>query len=133
MSHIPDMQRDDEGRVCVGWLHPDHAFPRGAVAQKFVARLKEFACRWGKSIRALGWGAAGGFHTCEFCGKALASGTFGVPAGDRIFDAPEMIAHYVERHDYAPPGEFIAAVLACPLPGTPEYLAAVAPFAIRYD
>jgi hypothetical protein len=133
MSHIPDMHKIYDGpRIAVGWLHPDHEFPKAPVPVEFLAKLKEFSRRWGDSIRSLGWGAAGGFHTCKFCGEALASGTFGVPAGNRIFDAPEMIAHYVERHDYAPPAEFISAVMACPLPGTPEYEAAVAPFATRY-
>jgi hypothetical protein len=42
-----------------------------------------------------------------------------------------MIAHYVTEHGYLPPPEFVAAVMACPLPGTEEYLAAVAPFANR--
>jgi hypothetical protein len=131
VSHIPDMQ-SGENSIPIGWLHPDHEFSRGEVAPEFVARLKEFARLWGESIDALGWGAAGGYHTCEFCGKASGSGTFGVPAGDRIFDAPEMIAHYVEAHNYAPPAEFVAAVMATPLPGTPEYAAAVAPFLVQW-
>jgi hypothetical protein len=84
-------------------------------------------------VEALGWGASGGYHTCEFCGKAWGSGTFRVPAGDRVFFVPEMIAHYVEAHRYVPPAEFTEAVLTCPLPGTPEYEAAVAPFAEHYD
>jgi hypothetical protein len=39
-----------------------------------------------------------------------------------------MVAHYVEAHRYAPPDEFVAAVLSAPLPGTPEYHEAVAAF-----
>jgi hypothetical protein len=128
MSHIPDMAVLDSDTVATGWLHPDHSFPQGTVPPEFLARLREFARQWGSSIEALGWGAAGGYHTCEFCGKAWGSGTIGVPAGDRLFYIPEMIAHYVEQHEYAPPAEFIAAVLACPLPDTPEYKLAVAPF-----
>src|SRR5947209_6974283 len=121
VSYVPDMQTLDSGQVAVGWLHPNHGFPQGSVPADFVAKLREFARRWAESITALGWGAAGGFHACEFCGKAWGSGTFGVPAGERVFYAPEMIAHYVEEHRYAPPAEFIAAVLASPLPGTREY------------
>ena len=52
----------------------------------------------------------GGCHSCDFCGKALGFGSFGVPAGDKLYYAPDMIAHYVEQHDYDPPAEFIAAV-----------------------
>jgi hypothetical protein len=125
------MMRRGERRIAVEWLHPDHEFPRGAVPAEFIGKLKRLAACGGDSIEALGWGAAGGFHTCEFCEKSLASGTFGVPAGEEIFDAPEMIAHYVEQHSYLPPEEFMAAVLACPIPGTKAYAVAVKSFAIR--
>jgi hypothetical protein len=132
MSYVADMHQEaDTGHFAVGWLHPDHPFPQGDVPEAFLARLKKFALRWGDSIDALGWGAAGGYHICEFCRKACGSGTFGVPAGDKLYYAPEMIAHYVEAHRYGPPAEFIAAVLACPLPGTPEYVAAAKPFVWR--
>jgi len=33
-----------------------------------------------------------------------------------------MILHYVAEHGYAPPEEFITAVLACPPQGSREYL-----------
>jgi hypothetical protein len=42
-----------------------------------------------------------------------------------------MIAHYVESHRYAPPAEFIAAIMGGPLPGTLEYVNAVAPYVAR--
>jgi hypothetical protein len=131
MSHIPDMQTGEGGRISVGWLHPDHTFPKGDPAPEFLAKLKEYAKRSGGSTVAFGWGAAGGIHTCEFCGRAHGAVNFGVPAGDRLFFSPEMIAHYVEAHRYAPPAEFIAAILASPLPGTREYVNAVAPFVER--
>jgi hypothetical protein len=133
--HIPDMQENDyaPNHFAVGWLHPDHPFPTGEISSEFTLRLKQFASAWGESIHALNWGAAGGVHICEFCGKAIAAGTFGVPAGDKIFHAPEMIAHYVERHSYVPPPEFIAAVMASPLPGTPEYAAAIARFKVHLE
>jgi hypothetical protein len=128
MSHIADLEVLEAGLVAVGWLHPDHQFPQADVPPEFLAKLRGFVEKWGDSIDALNWGAGGGYHTCEFCGQAWGSGTFGVPAGERVFYAPEMIAHYVEKHGYAPPPEFIVAVLSCPLPGTPEYTEAVAPF-----
>lgn len=141
MSHIPDMEVLGDRRIAVGWLHPAHPFPRGDAPPEFVARLNAFARNWGKSIKALGWGIAVGFHECEFCtkeladrviGKDIASGTFGVPAGERIYYCPEMIAHYVADHGYLPPAEFIAAVMACPVPGTAEYRAVAEPFANRF-
>jgi hypothetical protein len=80
----------------------------------------------------LGWAAAAGVHTCEYRGRAWSSGTFGVPSGDRIFFAPEMISHYVERHGYAPPDEFVSGVMSRPLPGTEADATVVAPFAERF-
>ncbi|HYE21353.1 MAG TPA: hypothetical protein VEA69_23100, partial [Tepidisphaeraceae bacterium] len=133
MSHVPDMdmQSFEPGTVSVGWLHPDHPFPQADVAPEFLAKLKEYADRCPASAAALGLGAAGGYHTCEFCERAHGTANFGVPDGDRLFFSPEMIAHYVEAHRYAPPAEFVAAVMASPLPGTREYVDAVAPFLAR--
>jgi hypothetical protein len=131
MSHIADLEPLDYGSVAVGWLEPEFPYPRGAVPPAFAARLREFARRWGESVEALEGGVAMGYHTCGFCGKAHGSGTFGVPSGDTLYWCPELVAHYVEQHGYAPPAEFVAAVMACPLPGTPEYAAAVAPIVAR--
>jgi hypothetical protein len=131
MSHVPDLQTEEDGSVAIGWLHADHSFSQDETSPEFLAKLKEYAKRSGASTMAFGWGAAGGVHTCEFCGRAHGSVNFGVPAGDKLFFSPEMIAHYVEAHRYAPPAEFVAAVLAAPLPGTREYVDAVAPFVER--
>jgi hypothetical protein len=129
VSHIPEMHEFRGGRVAIGWLLPAHDFVQGVAPPEFVAKLKRLAATWGDSTLALGWGACGGVHTCEFCGHALGAGRLGVPAGDRLFYAPDMIAHYVEAHAYLPPAEFVAAVLACPIPGTKAYATAVARFA----
>ena len=131
MSHLADLERLDSESVAVGWLEPGFPYARGPVPPAFAARLREFARRWGESIEALDGSVSMGFHTCGFCGKAHGSGTFGVPAGDTLYWCPELVAHYVEAHGYAPPTEFVAAVLASPLPGTPEYAAAVAPIVAR--
>jgi hypothetical protein len=125
--HIPDLQ-DRGGRTAVGWLDQNHPFPQRKPPPDFLAKLKQFAQHYGDSARALGWGAMGGCHSCEFCGKALGFGSFGVPAGEKLYYAPDMIAHYVEQHDYDPPAEFINAVMASPLPGTHEYTIAVKRF-----
>lgn len=137
MSHIPDMEVVHGRIFAVGWLHPEHPYPRGSAPSDFVARLAEFARDWADSVEALRWPITPGAHECEFCtkppasrvfGNDMASGTFGVPAGERIYYCPQMIAHYVIEHGYLPPAEFIAAVMACPIPGTAEYRSAVEPF-----
>lgn len=131
MSHVPDLTAVGRGWIAIGWLHPDHPFPEGEVPSEFSERLTEFCRLCFESVLALDSGVSCGVHTCEFCEKAWGTGTCVVLDGERGFYVPEMIAHYVEKHRYAPPAEFIAAVMACPLPGTPEYTAAAAPFASR--
>ena len=112
----------------IGWLSAEHPFPTGDTPAEFLARLEEFCRLWGKGVEALAWGMFLGPHQCELCGKFMASGNVGVPAGDVLFAAPQMVAHYVTAHRYAPPAEFVAAVMSAPLPGTPEYHEAVAAF-----
>ena len=116
----------------VGWLSNDNPFPRGDVPAEFVARLREFVALAAKSAEALWFPAFGGLHTCELCDQVHDGHNFGVPAGELLFVAPGMVAHYVEQHEYQPPPEFIAAVLASPLPGTMEYEAATAEFRRRH-
>ena len=133
MSFFPDMGCETMvaagGHVrAIGWLHPDHPYTKGAVSAEFLTRLKEFAARSGESAEALYFGAFGGFHTCEFCGKAHGICNFGIPSGDLLFVAPEMVVHYIEKHSYCPPPEFVAAVLRSPLPDTEEYQVLTEPF-----
>ena len=131
MSHIADMSDMGGGALAVGWLHPDYPYSRGAVPVDFLGRLDAFLARSYESICALNWGAKGGYHTCEFCGKAWGTGIVGVLGGGMLFCVPKMIAHYVADHGYAPPAEFVSAVLSGPLPGTPAYASAAALFRDR--
>src|SRR5262249_22062005 len=112
----------------IGWLSDQHPFPTGDTPPEFLARLKEFCRRWGDGLEPLAWSFFLGPHRCELCGRCQASGNIGVPAGEVLYAAREMVAHYVEVHRSAPPAEFVAAVLSAPLPGTPEYADAVAAF-----
>jgi hypothetical protein len=65
-----------------------------------------------------------GWHSCELCRVAPARGVYNVwiPSDAALYVAPELVVHYIEAHQYRPPDEFIAAVLACPEQGTAEYL-----------
>lgn len=92
--------------VKIGWLDTQN-YTKGEVSQEFLEKLKEIPF----SIRTKGW------HDCPFCSKAKSSNQYYIPLkGDitgRIFyDAPEMIIHYCEEHNYLPPQEFIDAVMA---------------------
>ena len=133
MSFFPDMGCESSV-VCgphvraVGWLHPDYPYTMGAVPAEFLTRLKEFISRSNDVEEALYFGAAGGFHTCEFCGRAHGTANIGVPSGELLFVAPEMVVHYIERHDYSPPPEFVVAVFQSPLPDSEEYQLITEPF-----
>jgi hypothetical protein len=133
MSFFPDMGCESLVAAgnhvrAIGWLHPDHAYTKGDVSGKFLARLREFAAQSSESAEALYFGAFGGFHTCEFCRQAYGNGNFGVPSGDVLFVAPELVVHYIEQHGYSPPAEFVAAVLVSPFPDTEEYQIMTEPF-----
>jgi len=68
-----------------------------------------------------------GSHDCEFCRFTESTCTltyqsttvsYGVsnlyiPGDGRIYVAPSMIVHYIDRHEYSPPQEFCEAVMAC--------------------
>jgi len=133
MSWFPDLgtvTMIDAGEHvrAVGWLSDAQPFPVGDVPGEFLTRLQEFSRRWSDSAIALGWGSFMGYHDCELCGGSMASGNFGVPWGNFLFVAPQMVPHYIEVHRYCPPHQFIRAVMESPLPGTEEYGVAVARF-----
>lgn len=121
----------------IGWLSSGKSFHQGNVSEQFVARLCEFVQRAGRSSSLLSFPSFGGFHECELCEQSIEPQTlrpkgaanFGVPCGVVLYVAPELILHYVQVHNYQPPDEFIAAVLASPLPDTPEYQVMVESFA----
>src|SRR6202043_3617855 len=58
------------------------------------------------------------------CATVGAANLF-VPGPDALYMAPSLVAHYVDAHEYSPPQEFIAAVLACPHMRSAEYLRAI--------
>lgn len=136
MAHFADMGTTTQiasGSFvrAVGWLSAGIPYSTGEAPPDFVSKLRELSLRSGESTRALGWPFAGGGHLCEMCGKVRAGGNFGVPAASVLYVAPEMVAHYVEEHHYAPPESFVTAVLGCALPGTRDYAEAVKPFRRR--
>jgi hypothetical protein len=117
----------------VGWLDASEPFPIGVVEATVLDRIRTFAKAWGASVTALGWPIFRGWHTCNLCGAARASGNFAVPQGDVLFVCPEMLAHYVADHSYRPPDEFLDAIMKVDIPGTDGYLRSVEAFARSYD
>jgi len=107
----------------VGWLDPAHAFMQGDVPDGFVQRLRAVARRPVNQTR--------GFYVCPFCdfgstagadtaeryrrwreAEALSSAEIRVVGRDgTAYAAPILICHYVEKHGYRPPPEFVQAVM----------------------
>lgn len=120
--------------TAVGWLEPGHDFVRGDVRKEFFSALVRLLVNpWQPFVSA-------GRKPCGFCRFTGGSGglSFGddtihfgganlfVPAADRVFAAPSMIAHYVDAHGYAPPAVFQEAVMRCPDMRSAAYLKAIA-------
>jgi hypothetical protein len=112
------------GVHAIGWLSPAHRYHRGPAPPGLGARLHRL-------VTARTWlpVAAGGAHTCAFCGSARGAQAILVPDGAVLFVAPDLVGHYVEEHDYLPCDAFVQAVAACPDPTTPAYFQMLRPFA----
>ena len=111
--------------VNVGWLDEYHSFPRGAVPDLFLDRLKELVCCESRN-ETLGFHASPfvEMHPNQFynvgcnvavshCGRQilLGSAEIHVEGPLKIYGAPDLIYHYVYDCQYLPPNEFIDAVL----------------------
>jgi hypothetical protein len=110
--------------IGVGWLDKAHDFSRGAVSPGFVERLLEI-CKTPAVMHR-------GFHVCEFCcipydptykktRDNLSSVVIRViGSGGQVYYSPAMICHYVSKHDYKPPEDFVRAVMQIDLPMWPN-------------
>ncbi len=117
-------QVDRGSRVrAIGWLSKDHAFTTGDVPQEFLATLRvHLAAAVQRVITA-------GPHFCELCAnpsdkrkRVGGSRNLWIPTIDYVYVAPELILHYIEKHNYRPPDEFVIAVTACPPQDSLEYV-----------
>ena len=125
----------------VGWLDPAYPFPTAPPDPAFLAKLWEF-CKVSVH-QTRGW------HLCPFCpaaesiiraernGEHLRLGTSEIRVfslDDRTpYAAPTLIYHYVEAHLYAPPEEFVRAVLEGASPNDRKYLEALAKCGLEWD
>jgi hypothetical protein len=106
----------------VGWLDADHDFSIGNPPPGFVDTLAEL-CVENAQARTRG------FQECRFCTTEDFEYPSTFDIGDRklrlgsaevrvvsmngtMLTAPNLVVHYVDRHRYLPPAEFIEAVLA---------------------
>lgn len=87
--------------VNIGWLDVGYTFEKGNVPDEFIEKLKHLP------IISQHLGS----HICPFCGNDKSSNVRIVIGNGVYYMTPAMIAHYVEKHNYKPPQEFIEAVM----------------------
>lgn len=111
----------------IGWLEKGMPFPTGQTDPQFRDALRAHAADPGRWLPVVACGV-------HFCDLGTCSGIGGaqnviIPSTSCLYIAPELIVHYVEEHAYAPPAEFVEAVLACPEQSSEAYVALLAPLA----
>lgn len=96
----------------IGWLAGE--YPKGKPSKEFLKELKKYEKFPRTQTR--------GFHVCPYCGKARSSNEIRVISKKGIvYASPMMVIHYVQKHNYKPPDEYIDAVLDSVEPGGFEY------------
>ena len=135
MAYFPDLSpygyghAHHPGVVHVGWLDGIHSFPKGAVDNRLLEKIKLLSREPVELYR--------GKHVCELCvtppdiekaflpnglvidpncawarwvDQRSSNGEIRVRSGNVTFAAPVLIAHYIEEHAYLPPSEFLKAI-----------------------
>ena len=114
-SYWPEEQPGQPPVLNVGWLDSDHEFPQGEVPVGTVERLLRRALDQVNPTR--------GYHSCPLCDLAgpvtmhlderpvpLGSAEIRVDANGKCFAAPNLIAHFIQKHHYKPPDAFLRAL-----------------------
>jgi hypothetical protein len=139
VAYYPDLylfDRDPDTRK-VGWLDTVHVYPKGVPSEELLEALWQFAkapvCR------------TRGFHECTLCERRqavemergderllLGTAEIRVYGANRVlYAAPTLIYHYVAKHHYQPPDEFVQAAITGPRPPGDDYRALLRRFEIR--
>ncbi|WP_419904550.1 hypothetical protein [Kiloniella sp.] len=114
--------------VNIGWLENGRKFQKETPTEEFLNRL------W--SLCSVSVAGSRGLHSCDLCSDSifivneerngtsycLGSSEIRVFSDNgMIYASPNIIYHYVKKHKYNPPEEFINAVLSSPIPPDPKY------------
>ena len=102
-----------------GWLSVSEAYVRGNIGQQERDRLEALLRKAWQPVFYKGC------HTCELCSEARSIYNLFIPGREVVFVSPEGILHYIDRHQYLPPREFLDAVMGCPEMGSQAYFAAL--------
>jgi len=100
------------------WIDDNHPYPQGEAREIFLKRLFEFCQE--TVLMTAGW------HLCPLCQKRgdiriteiynnqklqLGKGQIRIFYNNSVYAAPSLIFHYVVKHKYKPPYEFIETVI----------------------
>ena len=99
----------DSGRwaknpVNIGWLDKGQDYPQGDVPKGFLKKLS------GADTAQRHKGS----HNCPFCGGSDSSNVLYVKGKGITYVFPQMLEHYISKHHYLPPQEFIDVVMDLP-------------------
>lgn len=114
----------------IGWLGSTEDYRRGKVSKEFMNKLLEYLPEGLMQIR--------GYGGCDLCmvpkqeclvathnGKSIKLGFAEIRVlsedGVAAYASPDLIYHYIIKHEYRPPEEFIRAVLNGPKPKSIAY------------
>jgi hypothetical protein len=103
----------------VGWLDGSTPFTVGRTPTDIIEKLREIMR--GRSEVNVHVNQIRGIHPCHICGKRLAasddrelligSSEVWIPDGaEGYFASPSMIIHYITKHKYLPPVEFLKSI-----------------------
>ncbi len=110
---------------CIGWLEKGYKFEQKPLSIFHFEKLKSIYC--GNDLVDSIANQARGYHYCDFCNeddpkflcetinrfKWLGSNEIWIPSviDNSYYAAPSLIIHYIEKHSYSPPQEYLDAVL----------------------
>jgi len=102
--HTYSHDRGYKNVVNIGWLDKGEPFEKGDVPAGFSSRLSDLEVVHRHK----------GYHNCPFCDGGSGDKVLAVKGKGKVYFCPSMIQHYVTKHHYKPPQEFIDAVMARP-------------------
>lgn len=99
--------------VAIGYLEFGEEYQKGIVSQLFISKLRQI---WDNGSKCMSLG----YHECEFCiDEGNWENRYKGSSEKVIIDKknkieykfPEMIFHYIEKHNFQPQEDFILFVL----------------------
>jgi hypothetical protein len=103
--HVPELafRRDlpsPLAAIAVGWLG-SNVPTSGSVPESLIAMLRTASNEYSTDTGELG------YHTCAICNRFEDRGEFIIETEGRTYVLPRMILHYIEKHRYRPPQQFL--------------------------